>query len=197
MLILGFAMLNFSIGQSCKFRLERWSMWFTYIYLSGVTFSPSASATSSAQPRWTVGGVAESGLGFAFLAVVIGYMPVLYQAFSKRESAFSLLRCPRRLARLPPPRFNALRSRLLHAPPRRLPRRMGTLERGTPRVHHLLSGARLAIVRSTITSRGWGAITAVLDTCAVSMSSENGSDKYQERVTFAAAGTPSSTSASS
>src|SRR3977135_973588 len=33
----------------------------------------------------------EAGMGFAFLAVVIGYFPVIYQAFSRREVAISLL----------------------------------------------------------------------------------------------------------
>ena len=36
-------------------------------------------------------GVAEAGLGFVFLAVIISYLPVLYQAFSRREVTISLL----------------------------------------------------------------------------------------------------------
>ena len=35
--------------------------------------------------------VAEAGIGFGFLAVVISYLPVLYQAFSRREITISLL----------------------------------------------------------------------------------------------------------
>ncbi len=35
--------------------------------------------------------VIEAGTGFAFLAAVIGYFPVIYQAFSRREVAISLL----------------------------------------------------------------------------------------------------------
>ena len=35
--------------------------------------------------------VAEAGLGFGFLAVIIGYLPVLYQAFSAREQTIALL----------------------------------------------------------------------------------------------------------
>jgi hypothetical protein len=31
--------------------------------------------------------VIEAGIGFGFLALVIGYLPVLYQSFSRRESA--------------------------------------------------------------------------------------------------------------
>jgi hypothetical protein len=35
--------------------------------------------------------VLEAGIGFAFLALIISYMPVLYQAFSQREINVSLL----------------------------------------------------------------------------------------------------------
>ena len=35
--------------------------------------------------------VAEAGIGFGFLALVIGYLPILYQSFSRREMNVSLL----------------------------------------------------------------------------------------------------------
>src|ERR1700745_1701908 len=35
--------------------------------------------------------VAEAGMGFAFLGVVIGYLPTIYSAFSRREIEISLL----------------------------------------------------------------------------------------------------------
>jgi len=35
--------------------------------------------------------VLEAGIGFAFLALIISYMPVLSQAFSQREVNVSLL----------------------------------------------------------------------------------------------------------
>ena len=35
--------------------------------------------------------VLESGIGFGFMALVIGYLPVLYQAFSRREQNIALL----------------------------------------------------------------------------------------------------------
>ncbi|HEY3585769.1 MAG TPA: hypothetical protein VGK85_01390, partial [Myxococcaceae bacterium] len=35
--------------------------------------------------------VVEAGMGFGFLAVVISYLPVLYQSFSRRETAISML----------------------------------------------------------------------------------------------------------
>src|SRR5262249_61228612 len=42
-------------------------------------------------PAGRVLAVAQSGIGFGFLALVIGYLPVLYQAFSRREVMISLL----------------------------------------------------------------------------------------------------------
>ena len=35
--------------------------------------------------------VFEAGTGFGFLAVVIGYLPVIYQSFSRREAGISLM----------------------------------------------------------------------------------------------------------
>ena len=35
--------------------------------------------------------VAESGVGFVFLAVIVSYLPVLYQAFSRLEISIALL----------------------------------------------------------------------------------------------------------
>ena len=46
-----------------------------------------ADARSSARPV----AVIEAGTGFGFMAVVIGYLPVLYQAFSRRELNIALL----------------------------------------------------------------------------------------------------------
>ena len=68
--------------------------------------------------------VIEAGTGFGFMAVVIGYLPVLYQAFSRRElnialldaragsppTAGELFRRAGRLARLPGDRCVSRRS---------------------------------------------------------------------------------------
>jgi hypothetical protein len=62
------------------------------LYFSGVTFF--TLGYGDIIPVDGVGrllAVIESGLGFGFLAVVIGYLPTLYQTFSKREVMISLL----------------------------------------------------------------------------------------------------------
>ncbi|HEV7842353.1 MAG TPA: potassium channel family protein, partial [Pyrinomonadaceae bacterium] len=64
----------------------------TYLYMSGVTFF--TLGFGDLVPLGSSGrflAVMEAGMGFGFLAIVIGYLPVLYQAFSRREVNISLL----------------------------------------------------------------------------------------------------------
>ncbi len=65
---------------------------FTDLYMSGTTFF--TLGLGDVVPRSDLARfltVVEAGIGFAFLAVVIGYLPILYQAFSRREVEVSLL----------------------------------------------------------------------------------------------------------
>jgi hypothetical protein len=63
-----------------------------YIYLSGVAFFTLGFAELVPGGMLTRAlGVTEAGLGFGFLAAIIGYLPVLYGAYSKRETTISLL----------------------------------------------------------------------------------------------------------
>src|SRR5207249_4357985 len=62
------------------------------MYMSGTTFF--TLGLGDVVPRTALAKtltVIEAGTGFAFLAAVIGYFPVIYQAFSRREVAISLL----------------------------------------------------------------------------------------------------------
>jgi hypothetical protein len=64
----------------------------TYCYLSGTTFFTLGYGDMT--PAETLGkilAVCEAGLGFGFLALIIGYLPVLYQSFSSREQTIALL----------------------------------------------------------------------------------------------------------
>jgi len=64
----------------------------TYLYLSSTTFFTLGLGDVSPLPglgRFLL--VSEAALGFIFLALVISYVPVLYQAFSRRELRISLL----------------------------------------------------------------------------------------------------------
>src|SRR6266571_8780117 len=65
---------------------------FTYLYLSGTTFF--TLGLGDVTPLSGLGRVlvvTEVALGFIFLALVVSYVPILYQAFSRRELRISLL----------------------------------------------------------------------------------------------------------
>src|SRR5258708_19933318 len=67
----------------------------TYLYMSGTTFI--TLGLGDVTPLAGVGrflAVAEAGMGFGFLPLIIGYFPLIYQAFSRREVSISLLDSP-------------------------------------------------------------------------------------------------------
>src|SRR6202022_3905208 len=64
----------------------------TALYVSGWTFTTLGIGDFA--PKTDLSRlltVAEAGVGFGFLAVVISYLPVLYQGFSRRETTISML----------------------------------------------------------------------------------------------------------
>ena len=90
-LIFGFGLIQYGIGGHEQLSGEKLNFG-KILYHSGETFftlgygdivptSPAARALS----------VFEAGMGFAFLGVVIGYIPVVYSAFSRREVQISML----------------------------------------------------------------------------------------------------------
>jgi hypothetical protein len=90
-LILGFALLQYGIGGHEQLGAE--PLTFSRIlYHSGETFFTLGYGDIvpiSAAAR--VLSVLEAGMGFAFLGVVIGYLPVVYGSFSRREIQISML----------------------------------------------------------------------------------------------------------
>src|SRR6202035_386280 len=90
-LILGFALLQHGIGGHEQLNQEPITFG-RILYHSGETFFTLGygdivpiSAGSRALS------VIEAGMGFAFLGVVIGYLPVVYASFSRREIQISML----------------------------------------------------------------------------------------------------------
>src|SRR5271170_7234240 len=90
-LILGFACVQYGLGEHASLGSEKITFG-KLVYLSGETFftlgygdiTPNNSAARALA-------VMEAGLGFAFLGVVIGYLPVIYNSFASREIEISLL----------------------------------------------------------------------------------------------------------
>lgn len=63
-----------------------------YLYMSGETIFTLGygDITPKTYPGKFLS-VVEAGLGFGFMAIIIGYLPVLYQSFSQREQSIALL----------------------------------------------------------------------------------------------------------
>lgn len=90
-LIVGFAMLHWAIDSRIN-TPDGTSGFRTDLYFSGTTFFTLGLGDIAPQTKLArVVTVFEAGTGFGFLAIVIGYLPVIYQAFSRRETNISLL----------------------------------------------------------------------------------------------------------
>src|SRR5437773_1106421 len=130
--------------------------------------------------------VAEAGGGFGFLAIIIGYLPVLYQAFSRRELTISLLDAR---AGSPPSAsqflFRLAQTRQCDG----ITPFLAEWERWAAEVlESHLSYPVLSYYRSQHDNQSWlAALTAVLDTCALLIAGVKSVDAYQAQLTFAMA----------
>ena len=128
------------------------------LYMSGTTFFTLGlgdSSRSDASPGFLT--VAEAGTGFAFLAIVIAYFPVLYQSFSRREARLTLLDA---WAGSPPAAAEVLRrlaARDEMAALQIVSEGLGVLVLGTAREPHLVSGRGVLPVAASAPVLGLGA----------------------------------------
>jgi Ion channel len=186
-LIFGFAFLHWSLDTSLAFGHRPDDDFLTYLYFSGTTFF--TLGYGDVVPTGLLGrglSVAEAGIGFGFLAIVISYLPVLYQAFSRREITISLMD-----ARAgSPPTAGELLRRLAEA---RAAAGAGAMlaewERWSAELLEThLSYPVLSYYRSQHDNQSWVAtLTAILDTSALLIAGVGGSHGHQARLTFAMA----------
>jgi hypothetical protein len=90
-LILAFGLIQWGLNLPMN-PPEKVTSFGTYLYMSGTTFI--TLGLGDVTPLSGMGrflAVAEAGGGFGFLALIIGYVPIIYQAFSRREINISLL----------------------------------------------------------------------------------------------------------
>jgi hypothetical protein len=91
-LIFGFACVQYGLGEHLQISTNEPVTFGKLLYHSGETFFTLGYGDiipSNAMARAL--SVFESGMGFAFLGVVVGYLPVIYNSFAARESEISLL----------------------------------------------------------------------------------------------------------
>jgi len=185
-LIFGFALLYWAAGDVIP--LHGVSHGFlTVLYLSGTTFFTLGLGDVVARSALGHGLVViESGMGFAFLALIIAYLPALNQFFARRETDISLLDAR---AGSPPTAGELLRR---HSD-----------ERGIEALRELLlhwehwsaefleghlSYPILAYFRSQHDNESWlAALTAILDTCSWLMAGGEKTCKRQAELTLAMA----------
>ena len=185
-LILGFALLHWALNTPLHSPDETPGL-SVYLYMSGVIFfTLGFGDVTPALPLGRFLAVLETGLGFAFLAVVISYLPVLYQAFSHREVTISLLD-----ARAgSPPSAGQLLVRFSRY------RNFGSFERfleewerwAAEVLESHVSFPLLSFYRSQHDNQSWlAAMTVILDASALVIASVKENDSYQAQLTFAMA----------
>jgi len=180
-LIFGFGLLYFSEARvdvaTAKFT--------TALYLSGTTLF--TLGIGDVVPHAAVGRflvVTESGLGFGFLALVLSYLPVVYQAFSRREVNIVLLDAR---AGSPPTAAELLRRHVGPSGIESLMQLLRDWERSSAEIlESHISYPAVAYFRSQHNNESWlSALSAMLDVTALLLSSTVDADLRQARLTFA------------
>lgn len=185
-LVLGFGLLHYGLHDKLAGTLGS-SDFGNAVYLSGTTlFTLGLGDILPASPLGRFITVLEAGIGFGFLALVIGYLPVLYQAFSRREVTISLLDAR---AGSPPTAAELLRrQRGVHGM-EALTELLADWEQwSADLMESHLSYPALAYFRSQHDNQSWiASLTAILDVCSLAMVGLEGLCQYQARMTFAIA----------
>jgi hypothetical protein len=182
-LILGFAVLQWSAGSRLGGSMS--PTFGSDLYFSGSTFFTLGLGDEAPQTNIArLLAVIEAGTGFGFLALVISYLPVLYQSFSRREVSISLLDAR---AGTPPTGIELLRRH--QGDMRELTVVLVEWEKWSAELlESHMSYPVLAYFRSQHDNQSWlGSLTAVLDACALCMVGIKDGPARQARLTFAIA----------
>ena len=185
-IVLAFGMLQWAAGSGVALQ-DATPGFGADLYLSGTTFF--TLGLGDVVPRTPLAKaltVTESGLGFAFLAIVIGYLPVIYQAFSRREGAIALLDAR---AGSPPTAAELLWRHRADDQRDALRELLREWERWAADVlESHLSYPVLAFFRSQHNNQSWlAALTTILDASALVMVGLEGWCMRQAELTFAMA----------
>jgi ABC-type multidrug transport system fused ATPase/permease subunit len=184
-LVLGFALIHW--GRHSRMSAPSGLSFLAYCYMSGTTFL--TLGLGDIVPLDAAGRaltVAEAGTGFGFLAIVIGYLPVIYGAFSQREVTIALLDAR---AGTPSTATELMRR---HARGRGL----GALDRlfadwerwSADLLESHISYPVLSYYRSQHDNQSWlGSLTTILDACSVALAGVQGPSRWQAKLTFAMA----------
>src|SRR5262249_41024565 len=184
-LVVSFALLHWGLGSLMRtpdgasgFRID--------LYMSGTTFF--TLGLGDVTPQTTVGRaltICESGMGFGFLALVIGSLPLISQAYSRREVSISMLDAR---AGSPPTAAQLLR-RHFEDGGAELRGLLRDWERWSAELlESHISFPLLSYFRSQHDQQSWvAALTTVLDVCALVVARIENTPRSTAQLTFAMA----------
>lgn len=191
LLVSGFGLLFFAIGSpfaltsGLPLGASAFGFLRTDIYASGTTLftlglGDVLPQTSAARTLI----VLEAGTGLGFVALVIGYVPVLYQAFSHREVSVAMLDGR---AGSPPTSAELLRRHAFPGGQEAMVELLSEWERWSAEIlESHVSYPILCYYRSQHDNQSWlSALTCILDTCALLISVVPGHASRQAQLTFA------------
>jgi len=182
-LVAGFACIHWAIGSRIG-SVGGAKSFLTDLYFSGTTFFTLGLGDIA-----PVGGTAravtviEASVGFGLLALVIGYLPVLYQSFSRREVNISMLDAR---AGTPPTAVELLRRHQEAQSIDSLHQLLRDWESwAADLLESHLSYPVLCFFRSQHDNQSWlAALSTVLDACSLVMVGIDGMPKWQAQLTF-------------
>ena len=186
-LILGFAVCQWAAGSQLQTPSGDAATFRDDLYMSGTTFFTLGLGDLHPVARLArLLTTVEAGMGFAFLAIVIAYFPVLYQSFSRREVRLTLLDA---WAGSPPSAAEVLRRLATAGEMRALDSFLKDWEIWCSEVlESHISYSILAFFRSQHQRQSWvSALTSVLDLSSLVIVGIEGAPKWQAHVTFAIA----------
>ncbi len=182
-MVVGFALIFYALGspftdptQGTGFRSD--------LYVSGTTLFTLGLGDVLPASRWSRELVIlESGTGLGFLAVVMGYFPVLYSAFSRREVSIALLDAR---AGSPPTAAELMRRHSHEGADQALSVLLMEWERWSAELlESHISYPLLCYFRSQHNNQSWiGSLTAILDTSALLIAGVEGHEARQAQLTF-------------
>jgi hypothetical protein len=189
LLISGFAMFYFSMrspfgdvmmGHSTSV----WAQFGTDFYVSGTTLFTLGLGDvvpHNLYARAVI--IFESGVGLGFVALVIGYLPVLYQAFSRREVSVALLDSR---AGSPPNAAELFRRHAFEGGQEAITALLAEWERWAAEIlESHISYPILCYYRSQHDNQSWlSALVSILDTCSLLISVIEGDSSRQAQLTF-------------
>ena len=185
-MVVGFGLIYFALGSPFIDTAHQ-SGFYSDLYVSGTTIFTLGIGDVTPQNPWARALVIlEAGTGLGFLAVVMGYFPVLYSAFSRREVSISLLDAR---AGSPPTAAELLRRHSYPGGEMALSVLLTEWERWSAELlESHISYPQLCYFRSQHSNQSWlSALTAILDMSALMVAGIQGYEARQAQLTFAMA----------